>query len=125
MCHASGGIAMCDVTVRSRLARTTPRPRWSRLYGIVTLMLAALAAIELVVLPGPAQTLIGCGLALGGCAAMAQWARRNRVALDQQGWCECASATLTVRVIPSDRPEPEHAEKEEEEEARVFALVAR
>jgi len=56
---------------------------------------------------------------------MALWARLNRRALDQLGWCECAAATITVRVIPSDRPEPEHAEKAEEEETRVFALVAR
>src|SRR3989442_13198100 len=57
--------------------------------------------------------------------AMALWTRLNRRALDQLGWCECAAATITVRVIPSDRPEPEHAEKDEEEETRVFALVAR
>jgi hypothetical protein len=36
---------------------------------------------------------------------IAFWIRVNRVALDQQDWCECAADTLTVRVIPSRRPD--------------------
>jgi len=118
-------IAMCDVTGRSRLAQRTSRPRWGLLYATTALMLAALAAVEFVASPGTGQTLLRSGLVLGGFGAMALWARLNRRALDQLGWCECAAATITVRVIPSDRPEPEHAEKDEEEDTRVFALVAR
>jgi hypothetical protein len=104
---------MCDVTAGSGHARTTPRPRWGLLFGLATLMLAALAAVEFVVSAGPTQTVLRCGLALGGFAAMALWARRNRVAIDAQGWCDCAGATVSVRVIPSRRREQERIEEEE------------
>ncbi|HEX9822534.1 MAG TPA: hypothetical protein VGD07_23290 [Methylomirabilota bacterium] len=43
-------------------------------------------------------------LALAAVAAMAVWIRSNRTALDLQQWCECAAATITVRVIPSPGP---------------------
>jgi len=36
----------------------------------------------------------------------AWWTRRNRVALDALSWCECAGATVAIRVIPSRRPTP-------------------
>ena len=47
---------------------------------------------------------------------MALWTRLNRRALDQLGWCECAAATITVRVIPSRRPAPARVEEETLEE---------
>lgn len=107
---------MCDATARSGRARTTPRPRWGLLYGLATLMTAALAAVEIVASPGTERTALRCGLALGGFAAMAVWVWLNRVALDQQDWCECAASTITVRVIPSRQPEPPALEEEPEEE---------
>jgi hypothetical protein len=36
---------------------------------------------------------------------MVGWTRRNRAALDHLDWCGCASARVTVRVIPSHRRE--------------------
>jgi hypothetical protein len=36
---------------------------------------------------------------------MVGWTRRNRTALDHLDWCGCASARVTVRVIPSHRRE--------------------
>jgi hypothetical protein len=107
---------MCDVTTRSRRARTIPRPRWGLLYGIATLMLAALAAVEFVASLGAAQTVLRCGLVLGGLGAIALWARLNRMALDQQNWCDCAAERITVRVILSRRAVPERAEEETLEE---------
>src|SRR5712691_5493267 len=102
---------MCDMTTASRRARTPHRPRWGVLYGLVTLMLAALAAVEFVTSPGAAQTALQCGLALGGFGAMGLWARLNRRAIDQQEWCECAGEKVTMRVIPSRRPEPSPVEQ--------------
>ena len=100
---------MCDVTGRSRLAQRTSRPRWGLLYATTALMLAALAAVEFVASPGTSQTLLRSGLVLGGFGAMALWARLNRRALDQLGWCECAAATITVRVIASRPAQPSRA----------------
>jgi len=112
---------MCDMTARTGRPGTTPRPRWGRLYGLAGLTLTALAAIEVLPSSGPPLTALRCGLALGGLVAMAVWARSNRVALDQQDWCECAAETITVRVIPSRRPE----RVEDEEETRILVLAGR
>ena len=97
---------MCDSTARSGDFRRIPRPRWGRLWTLVVLVLTALAAIQIVVAPGRVGTTLQCGLALGGFGAMAWWTRRNRVALDALSWCECAGATVAIRVIPSRRPTP-------------------
>src|SRR5205809_2608812 len=112
---------MCDMTARTGRRGTTPRPRWGRLYGLAGLTLAALATIEVLPSSGPPLTALRCGLALGGLVAMAVWARSNRVALDQQVWCECAAETIIVRVIPSRRPE----RVEDEEEQRILVLAGR
>ena len=104
---------MCDVTPRFGRSRATPRPRWGLLYGLVTLMLAALAAIEIAMSPGSAQTALQCGLALSGFGAAALWVRLNRTALDQQDWCECAAEKISVRVIalhPAEQSYPNHME---------------
>jgi hypothetical protein len=82
-----------------------PRPRWGRLYGIA---LAGLAVLTLgnVAIPDVARSPLD-GLVAGAVlVAFAWWTRGNRAALDQQAWCECAGETLTVRVVPSRRPEP-------------------
>jgi len=79
-------------------------------------MLAGLSAVEFAASPGTAQTVLRCGLALGGFGAMALWARLNRMALDQQNWCDCAAERMTVRVIVSHRPEPARVEAETLEE---------
>jgi len=105
---------MCDVMPRSRRSRAIPRPRWGLLYGLVTLMLAALAGVETAISPGSAQTALQCGLALSGFGAMALWVRSNRMALDQQDWCECAAEKISVRVIAARRAtSPRVAEEEE------------
>src|SRR5437879_334782 len=102
---------MCTVTTRSSGTRSTTRPQWGRLYVRVSLVLAALAVVESIASPGPFETVLECGLVLGGIGAIAAWTRRNFVALDQQDWCDCAAAKITVRVIPSRRPEPRRDER--------------
>jgi len=91
---------------------TTPieRPRWTLLYGITALGVVALAVTEIAAAAALRPAL---ETAVGGAAvvAIALWLRVNRAALDQQGWCECAADTLTVRVIPSRRPEPRCVER--------------
>jgi hypothetical protein len=74
-------------------------------------MMGALAAVETGLAPGFTETLLECGLVLCGFGAMTVWARRNRVALDYQDWCGCASTRVTMRVIPSRQPELSRAER--------------
>lgn len=97
---------MCDATAPPTRAWETPRPLWSLLYGLAVLTVSALAAAEIVPLPGAWHAVLRGGLALGGFAAMAWWVRSNRAALDQQDWCACAAKKITVRVIPARRATP-------------------
>ena len=94
---------MCEVTERSGSPRVLARPRWGGLYALAGLMLAALATAQALVPQGAELTALQCGLVLAGFATMVGWTRRNRAALDRLDWCECASARVTVRVIPSNR----------------------
>src|SRR2546422_10646869 len=100
---------MCGMTERSGWSRTTPRPRWGRLYALGGLMLAALAVVEGLVSPGPELTALRCGLVLGGFRAIVQWTRRHPAALDHPDWCDCARERLAMRGIPSRRGEPARA----------------
>src|SRR2546426_11598962 len=100
---------MCGMTERSGWSRTTPRPRWGRLYALGGFMLAALAVVEVLVSPGPELTALRCGLVLGGFRAMGQWTRRNRAALRHPDWGDCARERGTMRVIPSRRGGPARA----------------
>jgi hypothetical protein len=98
--------AMCDSSARPGHRRETPQPRWSLLYGLAFFTLGALSAVEVSPHPGAGRIALGCGLGIIGFVAMAVWLRVNRVALDLRDWCECAAEKMTVRVIPSRRPEP-------------------
>ena len=97
---------MCDVNYRVEGSKTSPRPRWGRLYLIAGLMLGVLLVVQRLVPAGAERTALQSGLVLAGFAAMMQWARRNRAALDHLDWCDCASSRVTMRVIPSGRAEP-------------------
>ncbi len=119
---------MCDVTARSRRARTTPHPRWDLLYGLAVVEVGALLGIETVVSSSVPRIVLRGGLALAAFVAMAVWVRLNRVALDGQDWCDCAASTISMRVIPSRRPEPQlppvedgRVEEQEEVVAPSFA----
>ena len=96
---------MCGVSERSRMSRALPRPGWGRLYTIAGLMLASLAIAEMLVAPGAELTALESGIVVAGFGAMVGWTRRNRAALDRMGWCDCAGARATMRVIPSHRSE--------------------
>jgi hypothetical protein len=97
-------LSMCDTTSRDRHPES--RPRWQGLYGSVLPQLAALALVEAARPPTAVRTLVGCVIAVATFVAMAWWLRINRAALDLQQWCDCASRTLTLRVIESHRPAP-------------------
>src|SRR5712691_3751765 len=91
-------------SVSKRDSPAMARPRWTALYGIATSSVAALALTEIAAdaFVRPAlESVVGAA----ALVAIALWLRGNRAALDQQDWCECAADTLTVRVIPSRRPE--------------------
>ena len=91
---------------RPRGTKTPPRPSWGGLYALAGLMLGALLLVQVLGAVGVERTVLQCGLVLGGFAAMVQWTRRNRAALDHLDWCDCASSRVTMRVIPSGRAEP-------------------
>ena len=114
---------MCEATDVSRnTIAVIPRPRWGVLYGLVFLGLGALAIGD-VAAPEIARPTLDGVLAVAALVGIFLWIRRNRTALDQQDWCACAADTLTVRVIPSRRPEayaprfPEPMEYRRAEEA--------
>jgi len=95
-------------SVRQRATTPIERPRWTLLYGIAAFGLAALAATEIAA-AAPFRPALETAVGAAAVVAVALWVRGNRVALEQQGWCECAADTLTARVIPSRRPEPSRA----------------
>jgi len=99
------GAGMC-VNERRRGSKTLPRPGWGELYALAGLMLGALLLVQALVAAGVERTMLQCGLVLGGFAAMVQWTRRNRTALDHVDWCDCTSSQVAMRVIPSGRAEP-------------------
>ena len=66
-------------------------------------MLTALAIAETLLAPGAKLTTLQCGIVVAGFGAMVGWTRRNHAALDHLDWCDCASARMTLRVIPSHR----------------------
>src|SRR2546428_12627091 len=92
---------MCVMTERSGWLRTTPRPRWGRLYALGGLMLAALAVVEVLVSPRPELTALRCGLVLGGFGAVGQGARRHPAAPRHPGWGGCAHQRPTTPGDPS------------------------
>ena len=110
---------MCNETRAWADAQRPPRVRWSRLYGILAVMASALMSVELFGQPGQARAALRGSIALAAFAAMALWVRANRAAFDYADWCECAAEKITVRVIPSSRPEPELPPLDDEELERV------
>jgi hypothetical protein len=95
---------MCPPGRPAKRDTAIERSRWPALYGIVAFGLAALAVTEVVagaVVRPALESVVGAV----AFVAVVLWVRGNRAALDQQAWCECAAETLTVRVIPSRRPE--------------------
>ena len=96
---------MCAVSEGSGKPRALARPGWVGLYALAGLMLAALTVSELLIAPGAELTALQCGIVVTGFGGMVGWTRRNRAALDRLDWCDCASARMTVRVIPSTRRE--------------------
>src|SRR5262247_1493090 len=90
----------------ARGSMTAPRPGWAGLYTRAGVMLGALLLAQGLVTASTERTLLECGLVLVGFAAMVQWTRRNRAALDHLDWCECARSRMTVRVIPSGFARP-------------------
>jgi hypothetical protein len=96
------------------------RPRWGRLYGVTLSGLAALAVVEVGGPRGLPRAILRVVLALAVFAANAVWIRANRAALDLQEWCDCASQSVTVRVI-SSRPVTQPAEPSPPEPQRIEA----
>lgn len=90
---------MCETT-----SRASGRPRWGWLYGAALPPLAALAIVEAATLPNVLRIVLRCTLALAALIGIVLWIRANRPAFDLLEWCNCAAATITVRVLESRRP---------------------
>jgi hypothetical protein len=121
---------MCDTRERSQESPTAARPPWWSLYARASLMLTALLSVQIVVRDGTELTVLECALVVTGFVTLAQWARRNRSALDRLEWCDCASSRVSMRVIPSRCVQSANVEEEEHLPARdvepaVADLVAR
>ena len=95
---------MCETVTGVR--RAASNPRWLGLYAVTLLQLAALAAVEVAGPPNIVRAVARCAFALGTFVGMGWWVWASRAALDLQQWCECASRTMTVRVIESCPPDP-------------------
>lgn len=91
---------MCDAP-----SGTLPRPRWSVLYALVVVAAVTGLAIAVVVPPGLVTNVVDAALGLAVLGAAAFWVRANRVALDLDGWCDCATEHVTMRVIQSRQPD--------------------
>src|SRR5215470_9151554 len=96
---------MCDESRVRTDAPRVPRVQWSHLYGVLVVMAGALASVEFAGPASVARAVLRGGIALAAFATMALWLRANRAAFDYADWCECAAEKITVRVIPSCRPE--------------------
>src|SRR5688572_11824369 len=91
---------MCDA-----LASPLPAsaPRWNLLYAILggTLCGLALSALP----PSSAVRLaLGSASAVMTLGALRWWLVANRAALDLASWCDCASSTVTIRIIGASVP---------------------
>jgi hypothetical protein len=94
---------MCDAV--SGDGQPLSHPRWLRLYAVTLIQLAALAVVELAGFSAPVRTVLRCILTLGMFVGMGWWVHANRAAMDLEQWCDCASRTITTRVIQSRRLE--------------------
>jgi hypothetical protein len=92
---------MCDKVTAGR--RAAGQPRWIGLYAVTLPQLVALALVEIAGPPG-VRSVARCLFALGTFVGIGWWVHASRGALDLQQWCECAPATITVRLIESRRP---------------------
>jgi hypothetical protein len=95
---------MCDTACPERHPRS--RPCWAGLYASALPQLATLAIVEAAGPSNAVRVLARCVLTVGTFVAMAWWLRVSGATLDLQEWCDCASQTITVRVIESHRPMP-------------------
>jgi len=98
---------MCQPSVaRARASATTGRPRWGLLYGAIVSQLTMLAFTEVGWPPSAMRLAVRYVVAIGTFVAMAAWAHASRAAFDLRNWCECASRTMTVRVVESRASHP-------------------
>jgi len=97
---------MCQTTTLTRRGSAAPAPRWGLLYTGTLAQLGALGVVEAAHSPHLLRMTLRCLIALSVFATMSVWLRTNRPALDLQDWCDCAGASMKVRVIDSQPPEP-------------------
>ena len=95
---------MCDTPVSESRAF---RPRWGALYTIAVAALGGLALASAATSPVTRVTL-GAVTGVATITALAWWHSANRVALDLADWCECASGTVTIRVIGAAHSSASH-----------------
>lgn len=104
MCDAAAG------TRRDTTAGQTPAPlRWRGLYAVLAIAFLAAALLRLTLPPSSVRT-GAIGMVAGTTVlAVFRWLAAHRSALDLAEWCDCASQTVTVRVITSRGSQPRPA----------------
>lgn len=91
---------MCDAVAVTPDIR---RPLWPVLYGLVGLMTVSDLTVAMLMPAGIVANVVQGAIGIVTLAAAAGWIRANRVALDLDDWCTCASEQTIVRVILSRR----------------------
>lgn len=94
---------MCDPGA-PRQSAATARPRWTALYLAVATSGAGGLLAEATLPAGLWRALARATFATVLFLAVGLWIRHEAVALEQAEWCGCASSTVTMRVIASQRP---------------------
>ena len=94
---------MCDAV--TPVPGTRSSPRWLGLYAATVPSLVALGIVEVAAPSNPLRTVARCMFTLATFVGMGWWVHASRAAIDLQQWCDCAPRTITVRVIPSRRPD--------------------
>jgi hypothetical protein len=90
---------------RNTLSKHRSVPRWGRLYAIVAAGAVAAVVTRAGLPASPLRAAILTAIPVLTGIAVAWWTALNRVALDLVDWCDCAAATVTVRVIMAE-PRP-------------------
>jgi len=79
-------------------------PRWGWLHAVVAVTGVVLVVVQRLTPAGGLRVSLDVAVSLAGFGALAAWARLHPAALDLADWCECAGATVTVRVIAGRVP---------------------
>jgi hypothetical protein len=93
--------------------KTLPtRVRWGRLYAVILGTCAATTTFAIAAPPAPWRVAATVLVFIAAGLGMMQCLATQRVGLDLTDWCDCATSTVTIRLVHGE--EPALAERESE-----------